>query len=118
MNKYLKIVAILVTASGAVMSHAAELLPDSVHSAITKDTLIMGDSAVVITTACAPICSSIARVYVINKVGNDTTANTPWTLVRSIHAPNSHAVFQEAYFEQGQIQWRDNTPQLLDEDGK
>lgn len=118
MNKYIKIVALWIAMSSAVMGQAAELLPDSIHSTITKDTLVIGDSAVVITTACAPICSSIARVYAIyNKETNDTTATT-WTLVRSIPAPDPHAVFQEAYIEHGQIQWRDNTPQLLDEEGK
>ena len=102
----------------ALILALANPINQSIDSPIHRDTLVSGDSAVVITTACAPICSSIARVYAIyNKETNDTTATT-WTLVRSIPAPDPHAVFQEAYFEQGQIQWRDNTPQLLDDEGK
>lgn len=77
---------------------------------ITRDTMIVGDTAVVITTACAPICSSIARTYAIN--------NKEWSLIKTVTSPNPHWVFPEAYFEDEQLRWKDNTPQMLDEEGK
>jgi len=76
---------------------------------VKKDTLIMGDTAMVISTACAPICSSIARVYAIN--------NKEWQLVRTLTG-DSTMVFPEAYFEEQQLRWRDNTPELLDDEEK
>jgi len=73
------------------------------------DTLIKGDTATVITTACAPICSSVARVYAID--------NKVWNLVSTLTG-DSTMVFPEAYFEEQQLRWRDNTPELLDEEGR
>jgi len=74
-----------------------------------QDTLVKGDTAIIITTACAPICSSIARVYAIN--------NKEWNLVGTLTG-DSTLVFPEAYFEEQQLKWRDNTPELLDDEGK
>jgi len=74
-----------------------------------RDTLIKGDTATIITTICAPICSSIARVYAIN--------NMEWLLVRTLTG-DSTLVFPEAYFEEQQLKWRDNTIEMLDEEGK
>jgi len=76
---------------------------------VHQDTLITGDTATVITTACAPICSSIARVYAIN--------NMEWDLVRTLTG-DSTMVFPEAYFEEQQLKWRDNTPEMLDDEEK
>ncbi len=84
--------------------------PAPVH----RDTLMSADTAIVITTACAPICSSVARVYAINKVSEDAV----WTFIRTIPAPDEHAVFQEAYFDNGHLLWRDNTPDMLDDEEK
>lgn len=74
---------------------------------IHYDTLVVADSMVVIQTVCAPICSSVARVY--NKQGAP---------VRTLPAPNDRWVFPEAYIQSDSILWRDNTPQLLDEEEK
>lgn len=77
----------------------------------TTDTLRMGDSAIIITTVCAPICSSIARVC--------TYDNKEWKTVRLISTPDSTWVFPEAYIDDRQtLQWRDNTHLLLDEEGR
>ncbi|MCQ2310577.1 MAG: hypothetical protein MJZ64_02370 [Paludibacteraceae bacterium] len=105
MNIYHKIVTALVAFSSAILCSA---------ETVTKDTLIAGDSAIVITTICAPICSSVARTYAINKESQDAT----WILLHTITTPDSHIVFPEAYFENGQLKWRDNTPQLLDDEEK
>ena len=61
-----------------------------------RDTLVLGDSIVVIHTVCAPICSSHARVY-----------NKEWQLIGELQAPFT-SIFPEAYIENGQLLWRDN----------
>lgn len=78
------------------------------ETTITRDTLKLStDSIYVIETACAPICSSVVRL--INSKGN---------VLQTLPCPFPHAVFPEAYFEGKEIKWRDNTPELLDEDEK
>ena len=61
-----------------------------------RDTLVLGDSIVVIHTICAPICSSHARVY-----------NKEWQPIGELQAPFT-SIFPEAYIEDGQLLWRDN----------
>jgi hypothetical protein len=62
----------------------------------TQDTIILGDSIIVIHTMCAPICSSHVRVY--NKEGQ-------WI---GIIKPDIITIFPEAYIEDGKLYWRDN----------
>lgn len=70
------------------------------------------DSILVVQTVCAPICSSIARVY--DKDGH---------VLREIPSPYPHAVFPEAELiypdndstSTPDILWRDNTPLMLDD---
>ena len=64
-----------------------------------RDTLVLGDSIVVIHTVCAPICSSHVRVY-----------NKEWKEIGVIKAPFQSA-FPEAYIENNKILWRDNDTQ-------
>lgn len=66
-------------------------LPTSV-----RDTILMGDSVIVIHTVCAPICSS--RVRVLNKEGVEM----------GILRPPFRSAFPEAYIEDGKLLWRDN----------
>lgn len=61
-----------------------------------RDTLVLGDSIVVIHTVCAPICSSHARVY-----------NKEWQLIGVLEPPFKSA-FPEAYIEDDRVLWRDN----------
>ena len=68
-------------------------LPTSV-----RDTILMGDSVIVIHTVCAPICSS--RVRVLNKEGVEM----------GILRPPFRSAFPEAYIEDGKLLWRDNDP--------
>ena len=68
-------------------------LPTSV-----RDTILMGDSVIVIHTVCAPICSS--RVRVLNKEGVEL----------GILRPPFRSAFPEAYIEDGKLLWRDNDP--------
>ena len=68
-------------------------LPTSV-----RDTILLGDSVIVIHTVCAPICSS--RVRVLNKEGVEI----------GILRPPFRSAFPEAYIEDGKLLWRDNDP--------
>ena len=62
----------------------------------TCDTIVLGDSIIVIHTVCAPICSSCARVY-----------NKEWQFLGNMTPPIQTA-FPEAYIEDGKLLWRDN----------
>ena len=62
------------------------------------DTIVLGDSIIVIHTVCAPICSSCARVY-----------NKEWQFQGNLTSPIKTA-FPEAYIENGKLLWRDNDP--------
>lgn len=66
------------------------------YSSSIRDTVVCGDSIVVIHTVCAPICSSHARVY-----------NKEWKEIAILKPPFKSA-FPEAYIEDGKILWRDN----------
>lgn len=55
-----------------------------------------GDSILVIFTACAPQCSSCARVY-----------NKEWQLIQTVTPPFS-SIFPLATIENGRIIWKDN----------
>lgn len=54
------------------------------------------DSILVVFTACAPQCSSCARVY-----------NKEWKMIRTLTPPFS-SIFPLATIENGQIIWKDN----------
>lgn len=67
------------------------------HEVVSKrDTLVCGDSIMVIHTVCAPICSSHVRVY-----------NKEWKVIGELW-PTIKTAFPEAYIEDGKILWRDN----------
>ena len=81
-----------------------DTIPAPYATTSVRDTLVTGDSIIVIHTVCAPVCSSCARVY-----------NKEWTLIGTL-TPPFRSPFPEAYIENGRLLWRDNYPQLLDED--
>ena len=81
-----------------------DTVPAPYATTSTRDTLVTGDSIIVIHTVCAPVCSSCARVY-----------NKEWTRIGTL-TPPFRSPFPEAYIENGRLLWRDNYPQLLDED--
>ena len=54
------------------------------------------DSTIVIFTACAPQCSSCARIY-----------NKEWQLIQTVTPPFT-SVFPLATIENGRIIWKDN----------
>ena len=55
-----------------------------------------GDSILVVFTACAPQCSSCARIY-----------NKEWQLIETVTPPFT-SVFPLATIENGRIVWKDN----------
>lgn len=61
-----------------------------------RDTIVLGDSIIVIHTVCAPICSSHVRVY-----------NKEWNFIGTIK-PYFKSVFPEAYVQDNKLYWRDN----------
>ena len=74
-----------------------------IQDSCVVEVLEYADSALVVQTVCAPICSSRARVY-----------NKDNKLVRDIE-PSCGGVFPYAWIENGVLYWRDNTDQMLDE---
>lgn len=78
------------------------------ETTFTCDTLQLGtDTMLVIETACAPICSSVVRVY-----------DKDWKYIGILHSPYISAVFPEAYVENKRLCWRDNTYMMLDDEEK
>lgn len=61
-----------------------------------------GDSILLIQTVCAPVCSSVASIY-------DET----WQLIRAITPPVGW-IFPQAFMENGQLRWQNNTQEILD----
>lgn len=81
--------------------HPQILEKDSVYEkiALTDSTTLevyKGDSILVVFTACAPQCSSCARVY-----------NKEWKLIQTVTPPFS-SIFPLATIENGRIVWKDN----------
>ena len=81
--------------------HPQILEKDSVYEkiALTDSTTLevyKGDSILVVFTACAPQCSSCARVY-----------NKEWQLIQTV-APPFSSIFPLATIENGRIVWKDN----------
>ena len=74
---------------------------DSVYErvALTDSTSLevyRGDSILVVFTACAPQCSSCARIY-----------NKEWQLIQTV-TPPFRSIFPLATIENGKIIWKDN----------
>lgn len=72
-----------------------------VHIQLTDSTsleMFQGDSIIVVTTICAPQCSSCARVY-----------NKEWQLIQTITPPTT-SIFPLATIDKqtGCIRWKDN----------
>lgn len=68
----------------------------------TSDQIVIGDTLYIITTACAPICSSIVKMF----------NNRNEEYLGTLSSPFPHAVFPEAYIENDLLLWRDNTPEF------
>jgi len=104
----LLLLGILSSGCCSVFADNRDTTSHAMETTIHRDTLVVrADSIIVIETACAPICSSIVRIY-----------NKEWRMIGDIPSPFSDAVFPEAFIENNAIHWRDNTGELLDEEEK
>ena len=94
---FLILLFVSVVASKLLNSNAVASEPlDNDEVTSVRDTILLGDSVVVIHTLCAPICSSCVRVY-----------NKEWQFLGNLTPPIKTA-FPEAYIEEGKLLWRDN----------
>ena len=103
-----EIIATLMTMSATPIevkdgNYTRYLLQDS----CVVEVLEYADSALVVQTVCAPICSSRARIY--NNRNNK--------LLRVVE-PDCGGIFPYAWIENGELHWRDNTYLMLDESEK
>ncbi len=65
---------------------------------------VQNDTITFIQTACAPICASVVKQY-----------DGEWRYVQTVR-PSIQGVFVEAMLQDSAIVYKDNTPELLDED--
>lgn len=70
------------------------------------EVLNYSDSILLVQTVCAPVCSSLARVY-----------NKEWQIIREVYPPQE-CIFPFATIQDGRIMWKDNTGEILDEEEK
>lgn len=111
MHILLDIVAGLITAITAIHGNPVVLVEEENYSRIRMadscfvEVVTYKDSILVVETVCAPICASRARIY-----------NKEWQILHDVPA-TVQGIFP--YAEQvnaAGIIWRDNTPQMLDEE--
>ena len=61
------------------------------------ETYHYGDSILLVQTVCAPLCSSVARMY-----------DSQWTLLHPIPAPDAYTLPQAFIDSNGAILWQEN----------
>ena len=61
------------------------------------ETYHYGDSILLVQTVCAPLCSSVARMY-----------DSRWTLLHSVPAPDTYTLPQAFINTNGIIRWQEN----------
>ena len=61
------------------------------------ETYHYGDSILLVQTVCAPLCSSVARMY-----------DSQWTLLHPILAPDAYTLPQAFIDSNGDIRWQEN----------
>ncbi|MBR1716124.1 MAG: hypothetical protein IJ718_00730 [Paludibacteraceae bacterium] len=89
-------------------THLLVQLSDSCQVEVIGDSLT--NEVMLIYTSCAPICSSCVRMYRVIDKGE-------WLLTGD-RKPTCGGVFPQAFWENGELIWRDNTPQWLDDEEK
>ncbi len=104
---YIPPIIAFLTAMGSVPTRIVD--EGNYQRYLTKDSctievLDYGKKALVVQTVCAPICSSSARLY-------STKTNK---VVKELQ-PTVSGVFPYAWIENGELHWRDNTTEMLDE---
>ena len=61
------------------------------------ETYHYGDSILLVQTVCAPLCSSVARMY-----------DSQWTLLHPVPAPDTYTLPQAFINNNGTIRWQEN----------
>ena len=61
------------------------------------ETYHFGDSILLVQTVCAPLCSSVARMY-----------DSQWTLLHPLPAPDAYTLPQAFIDNNGAIRWQEN----------
>ena len=61
------------------------------------ETYHYGDSILLVQTVCAPLCSSVARMY-----------DSHWTLLHPVPAPEAYTLPQAFINSNGTIRWQEN----------
>ena len=61
------------------------------------ETYHYGDSILLVQTVCAPLCSSVARMY-----------DSHWTLLHPVPAPDAYTLPQAFIDSNGTIRWQEN----------
>ena len=61
------------------------------------ETYHFGDSILLVQTVCAPLCSSVARMY-----------DSQWTLLHPMPAPDAYTLPQAFIDSNGTIRWQEN----------
>ncbi|MGM9825377.1 MAG: hypothetical protein ACI3Z8_02945 [Paludibacteraceae bacterium] len=61
------------------------------------ETYHYGDSILLVQTVCAPLCSSVARMY-----------DNQWTLLHLVLAPEAYTLPQAIINNNGTIRWQEN----------
>ena len=61
------------------------------------ETFHYDDSILLVQTVCAPLCSSVARMYDIH-----------WTLLHPVPAPDAYTLPQAFINENGTLRWQEN----------
>lgn len=88
----------------SVLEYKEDLLRLQIVDGIEYDLFLHADTLYFVQTACAPICHSVVKAY-----------DKQWNLLRNI-VPPIQATFVEAVIKDGQLQYIDRTPLLLDEE--
>ena len=61
------------------------------------ETYHYGDSILLVQTVCAPLCSSVARIY-----------DNQWTLLHPVPCPDAYTLPQAFIDDNGSIRWQEN----------
>ena len=61
------------------------------------ETYHYGDSILLVQTVCAPLCSSVARIY-----------DNQWTLLHPVPCPDAYTLPQAIINKNGNICWQEN----------
>ncbi len=89
-----------------IISLTPQTLRVQIADGVEYGFMVQNDTITFVQTVCAPVCASIVKQY-----------DREWHYLQTITAP-IQGVFVEAMLQDTTIVYKDNTPELLDEDEK